>query len=54
MGKILAYANKERYRIFDWIISLMTSYDIQMRITDIAVLKALFNNALQMTLQDQE
>jgi len=52
MGKILEYVNRQHYRAFDWVISLMITTNASMRISDLNVLKALFNMALNTTLQD--
>jgi glycosyltransferase involved in cell wall biosynthesis len=52
MGKILEYVNRQHYRAFDWVISLMIATNASMRISDLNVLKALFNMALNTTLQD--
>jgi glycosyltransferase involved in cell wall biosynthesis len=49
MGKILEYVNRQHFRAFDWVISLMTTKDALMRITDLTVLKTLFNTALKIT-----
>ena len=52
MGKIFEYVNRQHYRVFDWVISLMIATNASMRISDLNVLKALFNMALNTTLQD--
>lgn len=54
MGKILAYVNRPHYQAFDQVISLMTSKDAQLRITDLNVLRLLFNAALKMALESHE
>jgi len=54
MGKILEYVNWQRTQAFDWIISLMTIKDASMRITDLIILKTLFNTALKITLEDHK
>lgn len=54
MGKILEYVNRQHHRAFDRVISLMTTKDVLMRITDLMVLKTLFNAALKITLKDYE
>lgn len=54
MGKILEYANRKHYRVFDWVISLMIMKNASLRITDLIVLKTLFNTALEITLKDYE
>ena len=51
MGKILEYVNRQHYHAFDWVISLMTMKDAQMRITDLMVLKTLFKSALEQALR---
>jgi serine/threonine protein kinase len=52
MGKILEYVNRQHYRAFDQVISLMTTKDPSLRINDVSILKVLFNIALKATLQD--
>ena len=52
MGKILEYVNRQHYLTFDRVISLMTMKDPLLRITDVSILKVLFNTALKATLQD--
>jgi glycosyltransferase involved in cell wall biosynthesis len=52
IGKILEYANRQHYRAFDWVISLMTMNDMLLRITDLTVLRTLFNIALTITLEN--
>ena len=52
IGKILEYVNRQHYRAFDWVISLMTTKDSSLRINDVSILKLLFNTALKATLQD--
>jgi glycosyltransferase involved in cell wall biosynthesis len=52
IGKILEYVNRQHYRAFDWVISLMTPKDPSLRINDVSILKLLFNTALKATLQD--
>ncbi len=52
MGKIFEYINRQHYRAFDWVISLMITTNASMRISDLNVLKALFNMARNTTLQD--
>ncbi len=52
MGKILEYVNRQHYRAFDWVISLMTKPETSMRISDLTVLKILFDTALKTTLED--
>jgi len=54
MGKLLEYVNRQHHRVFDWVISLMVEKDRWMRITDLMVLKALFETALTITLEDYE
>jgi len=54
MGKVLEYANRRHPRAFDWAISMMTNREAMLRITDLAVLKLLFNSALESTLRDDE
>lgn len=54
MGKILEYVNRQHYRTFDRVISLMTTNDGSMRITDLITLKKLFNVALKFTLENNE
>jgi tRNA A-37 threonylcarbamoyl transferase component Bud32 len=54
MGKILEYVNRQHYRAFDWIISLMTMADMRLRVTDPGALKVLFTTALKVTLEDPE
>jgi glycosyltransferase involved in cell wall biosynthesis/tRNA A-37 threonylcarbamoyl transferase component Bud32 len=54
MGKILQYVNRQHHRAFDWVISLMIERDRRMRITDLMVLQALFQTALNITLKDYE
>jgi glycosyltransferase involved in cell wall biosynthesis len=54
MGKIFEYINRQHYQAFNWVISLMTMKDALMRITDLIVLKTLFNSALKITLETQE
>jgi glycosyltransferase involved in cell wall biosynthesis len=51
MGKILEYVNRQHYHTLDWVISLMTKKDAQLRITDLKVLKLLVRSALEQTLQ---
>jgi glycosyltransferase involved in cell wall biosynthesis/tRNA A-37 threonylcarbamoyl transferase component Bud32 len=51
MGKILEYVNRQHYRAFDWVISLMTMKDSSLRITDLITLKILFDTALKITLE---
>jgi glycosyltransferase involved in cell wall biosynthesis len=50
MGKVFEYVNRQHYRAFDWIISLMTTKDARMRIADLIALKTLFYSALKNTL----
>lgn len=52
MGKILEYVNRQHYRPFDGVISLMTTNDILLRVTDLTVLRTLFNTALTITLEN--
>jgi tRNA A-37 threonylcarbamoyl transferase component Bud32 len=52
MGKILKYINRQHYRAFDWVISLMTIADMRLRIIDLMTLKTLFATALEITLED--
>ena len=52
MGKVFQYVNRQHYRAFDWVISLMTMAEVRMRITDLIVLKTLFTTALKLTLKD--
>jgi tRNA A-37 threonylcarbamoyl transferase component Bud32 len=52
MGKILEYVNRQHDRAFDWVISLMTKPEASMRISDLTVLKILFDTALKTTLED--
>jgi glycosyltransferase involved in cell wall biosynthesis/tRNA A-37 threonylcarbamoyl transferase component Bud32 len=52
LGKILEYINRQHYRAFDWVISLMITTNASMRISDLNVLKALFNVARNATLED--
>ena len=54
MGKILEYVNRQHYRPFDWVISLMTMEDASLRITDLVVLRTLFDTALKIILKDCE
>ena len=54
MGKIFEYVNRPHYRAFDRVISLMTVKDASLRITDLSVLKTLFNTALQVALKEFE
>ena len=54
MGKIFEYVNRQHYRTFDQVISLMKMKDASLRITDLIVLKTLFNTALKVTLQEYE
>lgn len=54
MGKIFEFINRQRVQAFDWIISLMTAKDESMRITDLIVLKTLFNAALKITMEDHK
>ena len=51
MGKILEYVNRQHYYAFDSVISLMTRKDVQLRITDLMVLKILFKSALEQVLR---
>jgi len=51
IGRILEYVNRQHYRAFDQVISLMTNKDAAMRITDLAVLKTLFHIALNVMLE---
>lgn len=51
MGKILEYVNRQHYHAFDRVISLMTMKDAQLRITDLVVLKILFQSALEQVLR---
>jgi tRNA A-37 threonylcarbamoyl transferase component Bud32/glycosyltransferase involved in cell wall biosynthesis len=52
MGKIFEYVNRQHYRAFDQVISLITKKDASMRISDLDVLKTLFNTALKITLEE--
>ena len=52
MGKILEYVNRQHYRAFDRVISLMTRKDASMRISDLDVLKTLFDTALKNTMEE--
>jgi glycosyltransferase involved in cell wall biosynthesis/tRNA A-37 threonylcarbamoyl transferase component Bud32 len=52
IGKVLEYVNRQHYRAFDWVISLMIERDRRMRVTDLMVLKALFKAALNIALED--
>jgi serine/threonine protein kinase len=52
IGKILEYVNWQHYRAFDQVISLMTNKDPTMRITDISILKTLFQAALDATREE--
>jgi glycosyltransferase involved in cell wall biosynthesis/tRNA A-37 threonylcarbamoyl transferase component Bud32 len=52
MGRVLEYVNRQHHRAFDWVISMMTNKEPVMRITDIDVLKILFNSAFKSTLKD--
>jgi serine/threonine protein kinase len=52
MGKILEYVHRQHYPAFDRVISLMTTKDPSLRITDVSILKVLFDTALKATLQD--
>ena len=54
MGKILEYVNRQHYRTFDCVISLMTTKEVSMRITDLMTLKTLFNVALRFTLENND
>jgi serine/threonine protein kinase len=54
MGKILEYVNRQHHQAFDWVISLMTRKDGLLRITDLPVLKILFQSALKITLEHHE
>ncbi|MBK7455217.1 MAG: hypothetical protein IPJ46_16285 [Anaerolineales bacterium] len=54
MGKIFEYVNRQHYRTFDWVISLMTMEDSSLRITDLIILKTLFHSALKTTVKDRE
>ena len=54
MGKIFEYVNRQHHRAFDWVVSLMTMKDALMRITDLIVLKTLFNTALKITLENHK
>jgi glycosyltransferase involved in cell wall biosynthesis/tRNA A-37 threonylcarbamoyl transferase component Bud32 len=54
MGKVLEYVNHQHHHAFDWVISLMTMNDAVMRITDLIVLKTLFQTALKITLEERE
>jgi hypothetical protein len=47
MGKILEYLNRRRHLAFDRVISLMTNKHESLRITDLSVLKSLFQIALE-------
>jgi hypothetical protein len=52
MGRVLEYVNRQHHRAFDWVISMMTNKEPVMRVTDIDVLKILFNSAFKSTLKD--
>ena len=54
MGKIFEYVNRQHHRAFDWVVSLMTMKGELMRITDLIVLKTLFNTALKITLENHK
>jgi tRNA A-37 threonylcarbamoyl transferase component Bud32 len=54
MGRILEYVNRRHYRVFHQVISLMTNTDPRHRITDMVVLKALFNHALRVTVEEYD
>lgn len=43
MGKVLEQVNGHRYPAFDLVIELMTETDASLRITDLAILRTLFN-----------
>jgi glycosyltransferase involved in cell wall biosynthesis len=47
MGKILEYINRRQHLAFDRVISLMTNKHESLRITDLSVLKSLFQIALE-------
>lgn len=50
VGKIFEYVNRQHYRAFGQVISLMTSKDAGLRINDLDILKLLFHMALKTTL----
>jgi tRNA A-37 threonylcarbamoyl transferase component Bud32 len=54
IGRILEYVNRRHDQAFDQVISLMTNRDSMMRITDVDVLKTLFNSALKATLEEYD
>jgi glycosyltransferase involved in cell wall biosynthesis/tRNA A-37 threonylcarbamoyl transferase component Bud32 len=51
IGRILEYVNRQHYRAFDQVISLMTNKDPTLRITEIDVLNTLFHTALNVTVE---
>jgi glycosyltransferase involved in cell wall biosynthesis/tRNA A-37 threonylcarbamoyl transferase component Bud32 len=53
IGKILEYVNRQHYRTFDHVISLMTQKDAVLRIDDLDILKLLFHMALKTSLLEE-
>jgi len=53
MGKILEYVNRRHLQAFDRVISLMTEKETPLRMTDLKVLRTLFNTA-RITPEDHE